>query len=143
MLTMPSLMAWARISPKDNTIIEFALKASLLGDAKTFAWWAWTGLMKLSPADFEIVDRLQDNESWDLDNSCSWIYGLTPEEGQVANLCAIVKPTPTPTNPPPQATQATSCPVQSCPIFQYWDSKSCSCRIIIIIIPTATPYILY
>lgn len=33
-------LAWARISPRDNTIIEFALKASLLGDAKTFAWWA-------------------------------------------------------------------------------------------------------
>lgn len=128
-------LAWVRISPKDSTIIEFAVKTSILGEAKTFAWWSWTGIQKLNPAQFEVVDRLQDTEAWNMDNSCSWIYGTKPEEGQVANLCAIVKPTPTPTLPP---NKATSCPVQTCPFLSFWDTETCSCKRFIIIFPTAT-----
>lgn len=132
-------LAWVRVSPKDSTIVEFAVKASILGEAKTFAWWSWTGIQKLSPAQFEVVDRLQDADAWNMDNSCSWIYGTKPEEGQVANLCAIVKPTPTPTLPP---NEATTCPVKPCPILSFWDPATCTCKRFIIIIPTKTPIII-
>lgn len=135
-------LAWARVSPKDPTIIEFAVKASILGEAKTFAWWSWTGIQNLNPAQFEVVDRLQDTEAWNMDNSCSWIYGTKPEEGQVANLCAIVKPTPTPTLPP-TVNEPTSCPVQTCPFLSFWDQATCTCKRFIIKIPTATPYTIY
>jgi len=132
-------LAWVRISPNDSSIVEFAIKTSILGEAKTFAWWSWTGIQKLNPAGFEVVDRLQDNEAWNMDNSCSWIYGTKPEEGQVANLCAIIKPTPTPTSAP---NKPTSCPVQTCPILSYWDKDTCSCKRFIIKFPTATPTII-
>jgi hypothetical protein len=93
-------LAWARISPKDANTIEFAIKASLLPNPTIFGWWAWTGLGNITPAKFELVDSEQDGQTWNVDNTCSWIYGLTPTAGQLANLCAIVQPTSIPSPTP-------------------------------------------
>lgn len=95
-------LAWVRISPKDPNIIEFALKASLLTNPKKFGWWAWTGEANVTPDKFELVDHDQDAQTWDVDNTCSWIYGEKPVPGELANLCIIAQPTPvpTPTNAP-------------------------------------------
>lgn len=90
-------LAWARISPNDPNTIEFALKASLLTNPNVVAWWAWTGLDTVSPGQFELVDHLQDSAVWSVDNTCSWIMGQKPTANQLANLCALVVPTPTAT----------------------------------------------
>jgi len=131
-------LAWVRISPKDPTIIEFALKATVLPNPHVFGWWAWTGIGKLNPAGFEVVDRSQDDQTWDVDNSCSWIFGETPKEGQLANLCTILEPTATPA----PTSVSGSCPVQTCPFLSFWDSSTCSCKRFFIIIPTATQVII-
>jgi hypothetical protein len=124
-------LAWARISPKDANNIEFAFKSSLLSNPKVFGWWAWTGLANLAPDKFEIVDHEQDASAWNLDNSCSWIFGQKPKEGQLANLCVVVKPTATPTLVPTNAptTVVTSCPIliRRCRVGWAWSQAACAC----------------
>jgi hypothetical protein len=95
-------LAWVRIPPKDPNVIEFAIKSSILINPKKFGWWAWVGQANLTPDKFELVDHDQDAQSWDLDNTCSWIYGEMPVAGELANLCAVAQPTstPSPTNIP-------------------------------------------
>ena len=136
-------LAWARISPKDPNIIEFAFKTALLPNPKLFGWWAWAGATILDPAKFEPVDRLADTDTWNLDNTCSWIWGTTPTPGQLANLCLIVQPTPTPTAVPTTVTGGCPAGPHFCRIGTYWDEATCSCKRMIIIIPTKTPIIIY
>jgi hypothetical protein len=95
-------LAWARISPSDPNVVEFALKASLLPNQNIFGWWAWVGLDSVTPSSFELVDHDQDGQTWSVDNTCSWVFGQKPAAGELANQCAIVLPTPTvtPTNLP-------------------------------------------
>jgi hypothetical protein len=75
-------MAWTRISPKDPNIVEFAVKSSILTNQKKFGWWAWTGLANLTPDKFELVDHDQDPQTWNIDNTCGWIYGENPAPGE-------------------------------------------------------------
>lgn len=136
-------LAWVRLSPKEPNIIEFAIKSSLLPNPKEFGWWAWAGLDKLTAASFEPVDRDTDNETWNLDNTCSWIWGTKPKPGQLANLCSVVEPTATPTEI--VGVPSGGCPAgpHYCRLGFYWDEASCSCKFRIIIIPTNTPIIIY
>lgn len=136
-------LAWVRLSPKEPNTVEFAFKTSMLPNPKTFGWWAWAGLDKLTAASFELVDRDTDTDAWGLDNTCSWIWGTTPKPGQLANLCNIVQPTATPT-PVPGGT-AGGCPAgpHYCRIGSYWDEASCSCKFHFFILPTNTPNIIY
>ena len=94
-------LAWVRISPTDSDTIEFAFKSNLLHNPNVFGWWAWTGTANVSPAKFELVDSEQNDSTWDVDNTCSWIFGAKPKANQLLNLCAVVQPTATPTNTPP------------------------------------------
>ena len=136
-------LAWVRISPKDGNIIEFAFKASMLPNPKTFGWWAWAGVKDIDPSQFELVDRGSDTGSWNVDNTCSWIWGVKPTPGELANLCNVVVPTPTPTNVP--EVTGGSCPAgpHYCRLGSYWDSASCSCKFRLILAPTNTPVIIY
>lgn len=136
-------LAWVRISPNSEDTIEFALKAEILTNQEVFGWWAWAGTSELAPQKFELVDRAEDATTWNVDNSCSWIFGTKPTSGQLVNLCNVAQPTPTvtPTNPPDIPP---GCQVTPCRIGFYFDGKTCSCRpFIIIIFPTPTPIILY
>lgn len=132
-------LAWARINPKDTNEIEFAVKANLLTNQNVFGWWGWTGLDNLTPANMEVIDHDQDTQTWELDNVCSWIFGEKPKEGQLANLCPIIQPTPTPTTPPVSG----SCPVKICRLGTFWNPSTCRCEFHFIIIPTNTPIIIY
>ena len=124
-------LAWVRLSPKDPNAIEFAFKASMLANPKVFGWWAWTGLANFAPEKFEIVDREEDASAWNLDNSCSWIFGQKPKANQLANLCVVIQPTPTPTLVPTNApTTAASCPVllvRRCRVGWTWSQAACAC----------------
>jgi hypothetical protein len=133
-------LAWVRISPKDPSIIEFAFKASLLPNQNIFGWWGWTGLADLDPSKFELVDHDQDAQTWDVDNVCGWIFGEKPKSGQLANLCPIFQPTPTPV----PTTVSGGCPVgpHYCALGLIWDPSSCSCKFHFIILPTATQEII-
>jgi hypothetical protein len=136
-------LAWSRISPKNSNIIEFAFKASVLPNQKVFGWWPWVGLQPLTAEKFELVDRAEDGTTWNIDNSCSWIFGTKPKSNQLLNLCAVIEPTatPAPTSAPnvPQG-----CQITYCRLGTYFDAASCSCkRFIIIFPPTNTPIIIY
>jgi hypothetical protein len=108
-------LAWARISPKDPNIIEFAFKASMLPNPNVFGWWAWAGLENVTPGKFELVDSDQDPATWNVDNTCSWIFGEKPSAGQLANLCAVIQPTATPTSTALPGRRATPTPVYQPP----------------------------
>jgi hypothetical protein len=89
-------LAWQRISPDDAASIEIAFKPSLLAANGVFAWWAWTSLGGLKPANMEVVDMLDDSTAWKMDNTCSWIFNGKPSD-MLANICAFEYPTPVPT----------------------------------------------
>ena len=134
-------LAWSRISPKNENIIEIAFKANVLPNQKVFGWWPWVGLQPLTADMFELVDRADETQTWNVDNSCSWIFGTKPKKNQLLNLCSVVEPTAT---PEPVIPNGSTCVVRKCPGFlQYFDIDSCSCKGFIIFIPTNTPYILY
>jgi hypothetical protein len=136
-------LAWSRISPKNTNIIEFAFKASVLPNQKVFGWWPWVGLQPLTSDKFELVDRAEETTTWNVDNSCSWIFGTKPKPEQLVNLCAVVLPTPTPApTQPPAPNVPSGCNVTFCRLGFYFDASSCSCKRFIIIIPTNTPIII-
>lgn len=135
-------MAWARISPNNANTIEFAFKANILSNQNVFGWWAWTTLAPLTPGQFEPVDRVDEATTWNVDNSCSWIFGTTPTSGQLVNLCAVApEPTATPTIKPGVPG---TCVVEPCRLGFYFNTDTCSCQpFIIIIFPTPTPIIIF
>lgn len=94
-------LAWVRIDPKNGSIIEFAFKSNLVPENQIFAWWAWTVLGNLEPVYMEIVDSLADTSSWQMDNTCSWIFNGRPSN-MIVNICDFVSPTaaPKPTSTP-------------------------------------------
>ncbi len=135
-------LAWSRISPKNPNNIEFAFKASVLPNQKVFGWWPWVGLQPLTADKFELVDRADETQTWNVDNSCSWIFGTKPKPEQLINLCAVAEPTPSP-EPTSQPGVPGTCVVKPCGFLQYFDTSSCSCKRFFFYIPTPTPYIIY
>jgi hypothetical protein len=133
-------LAWSRISPKNANNIEFAFKAAVLPNQKVFGWWSWVGLQELTADKFELVDRADESQTWNIDNSCSWIFGTKPKPDQLINLCAVAEPTPTPA---PTTPAGSPCVVKPCRFLQYFDTETCSCKPFIIFIPTPTPIIIY
>jgi hypothetical protein len=92
-------LAWVRISPNEPSSIEFAFKTDLVPSSKIFAWWAWTSLGTFDPAKIELVDSAKDNTSWNLDNTCAWIFNAKPTN-MLVNICPFSYPTAVPTITP-------------------------------------------
>lgn len=100
-------LAWARIHPTNTEVVEIAFKDSLVPNNGIFAWWVWTAQGGISAAQMEMVDALEADTSWSMDNTCGWIYGASPSK-QLRNLCFFATPTPLPTptfTPPPGCVQ--------------------------------------
>ncbi len=110
-------LAWVRISPTDPSAIEIAFKTSLVPSTKIFAWWAWTSLGALDPAKMELVDLMKDDSTWNLDNTCAWIFNAKPTN-LLSNICAFSYPTAVPTITPTVS-------VQGCPVGTYLDVGVC------------------
>jgi hypothetical protein len=124
-------LAWVRLSPVDPSAIEFAFKADLLPANKVFAWWAWTSIGALDAGKMEIVDLMQDTSTWQIDNTCAWIFNGKPTN-LLANICPFVLPTAIPTNAPtpePGAVcQEPSPPCsKTCGSACYWVTDGCFC----------------
>jgi hypothetical protein len=109
--------AWGRISPKGTSIIEFALKRSLIGGKSSFLWsvWADDGVKDVSKFDYN--DHFTLNEAGSpykdanyplkalalVDSTCREVFNFTPT-GDIPGLCAIpptLTPTKKPTDVPP------------------------------------------
>jgi hypothetical protein len=82
-------LAWARISPTEPNVVQIAFKRALGGEPgkEQFSWLMWAGLIDFAPPDFDYVDTFTETDLYDLDNTCSWTYGV-PLQG-LPNQCGI------------------------------------------------------
>ncbi len=153
-------LAWVRLSPVDPSAIEFAFKPDLLPANNVFAWWAWTSIGALDPGKMEIVDLMQDTSTWQIDNTCAWIFNGKPTN-LLVNICNFITPTPTllPTQPhssggtgptgcittptlcmSPKVWSpcACGCVLKVCFAGQYWTESACGC--VSCSVPQPCPY---
>jgi hypothetical protein len=106
--------AWIRRSPSSGSQIQIAFKQALIGAPAEFMWGVWADAGPQDPAFFDYNDHFSPvdagspvsgasnyplNQLAQVDNSCRWGYGFTPN-GSEPGAC-YVPPTPTPT---PQGT---------------------------------------
>ena len=112
--------AWKRVDPADDTVIQLAIKKSVLGNAEAFLWNAWADDGVKDPTKFDYNDFFTLTEAGspiggaadyplkDLyltDNTCRLAYGFEPT-GNETNLCYVPEPAataepPEPDDPPP------------------------------------------
>jgi len=108
--------AWMRISPNDATVVQLAVKRSLLGNPASFLWGAWADDQVKAPYKFDyndfytLVDAgspIKGNANYpvkalaQMDNTCREAWGFTPT-GNEPGICkkAVVQPTKKPTTKP-------------------------------------------
>jgi hypothetical protein len=112
--------AWKRVDPADDTVIQLAIKKSVLGNAEAFMWNAWADDGVKDPTKFDYNDFFTLTEAGspiggaadyplkDLyltDNTCRLAYGFEPT-GNETGLCYVPEPAataepPEPDDPPP------------------------------------------
>jgi hypothetical protein len=105
--------AWKRVDPSDPTVIQLAIKRSLLGNAGAFFWRAWADDGVKDPGLFDYNDAFtltqagspisgqNDYPLKDLalvDNTCRLAWGFEPK-GDEPGICSIPLPTATPVPP--------------------------------------------
>ncbi len=112
-------MAWKRVDPADATIIQLALKKSVINNASTFMWNGWADDGLKDPTQFDYNDfytlsqagspigGTSDYPLKDLyltDNTCRLPFGFEAT-GNEPGVCYVPEPTPEPTpkptEPPP------------------------------------------
>ena len=90
-------LAWARIAPDDPGTIDFAFKRSLVPGGEgtvPILWWTWASQAPLVPGDFDYNDTYDEDEIYQIGNSCRWIFDGPPQP--VPNICLYEQPTPEP-----------------------------------------------
>jgi hypothetical protein len=128
-------LAWVRLNTSKGMAIEFAFKPNLVPSNQVFAWWSWTFGAAPDPAKMEVADLQQNTATWNLDNTCGWIFNAKPTNLQI-NICPFAYPTAVPTITP--TPQVAGCVQQSdswCqaqhptdpPHSWQWDAATCSC----------------
>jgi hypothetical protein len=107
--------AWARVSPKDPTIMQIAFTSDILQKPVRFLWGAWADDGIKDPSKFDYNDGLTKKEAgsaykWDadyppkalllVDNTCRAPYGFKPI-GKDPGMCeSVPTPAPQPTSGP-------------------------------------------
>jgi len=95
-------LAWVRLNNSNGLDVEFAFKPSFVPANQVFAWWGWTFGAAPEPAKMEVVDLQQNASTWNLDNTCAWIFNAKPTN-LLINICPFAYPTAVPTiTPTPQ-----------------------------------------
>ena len=102
--------AWKRVDPGDATVMQLAIKKSLMNNASTFMWSAWAddGVKDAALFDYNDQFTLSDAGSpisgvsdyplkalYLADNTCRLAYGYEPT-GDEPNICQKPVPTATP-----------------------------------------------
>lgn len=102
--------AWKRVDPEDASVIQLAIKKSMLDNATTFMWNAWADDGLRDPTEFDYNDfytlaqagsplsGASDYPLKDLylvDNTCRLAYGFEPT-GSEPGVCFVPEPTATP-----------------------------------------------
>ena len=87
-------LAWAKLSSKDDAVVEFAFNRSLVQSGGAYAWWVWASQEPLVPANFDYVDTFGKEEVYQIGNSCRWIFDGAPQP--IFNVCPYLEPTSEP-----------------------------------------------
>lgn len=129
--------AWKRVDSSDNSVMQLAIKKSLMSNASTFMWSAWADDGVIDPAKFDYNDQFTSAEAGSplsgaadyplkaiflADNTCRLAYGYE-ETRDDAWLCQRAEPTPQPTIAEPTEEE----PPCTCPINQTFitDQECC------------------
>ena len=118
-------LVWARVNPNNSKAAQIAFKYDLLNRDGEYLWWAVTeGLVK-NQAWYDYNDHFTHDQAGsplvslsqyplkelaEIDNTCRWSVGFTPD-GTEPGICYIA-PTPTPTATATQTPTVTVTPVQ-------------------------------
>jgi hypothetical protein len=109
--------AWIRRDPSHPDRVQVAFKHSLIGSDVEFLWGAWADEGVKEPAWLDYNDHFTIIEAGspasessnypikalaEVDNTCRWAYGFTPD-GSEPGVCPV-PPTPTPTPVPGRLT---------------------------------------
>jgi len=109
--------AWKRTSPNDSSVMQLAIKKSLLNNASVFMWNGWADNGVMNPENFDYNDfftlaeagsPLGGTSNYPLkdlyltDNTCRLPYGFDAT-GNEPGVCYVPEPEPTkkPTDVPP------------------------------------------
>ncbi|BBB49542.1 hypothetical protein Pelsub_P2773 [Pelolinea submarina] len=108
--------AWKRVDPSDSSVMQLAIKKSLMSNASTFMWSAWADDGVIDPGKFDYNDQFTLNQAGSplsgaadyplkaiflADNTCRLAYGYE-ETSDASWLCRRAEPTPQPTVPEPE-----------------------------------------
>lgn len=128
-------LAWVRISPENDSLIDFAFKYDLVDtgeDYFIFLWGGWAMAKEFDPAEFDPHDRYTlkeagspyiDNAEYPLkdfhstDSTCRALSGMDPT-AQLLGMCPISAPAPP---------EGEGCPEQECKQGFGWSSDLCTC----------------
>ncbi len=118
---------WARVSPTDPKVVQFAVYRNLLGEPTQFLWGAWADNGLKNPRQFDYDDfytlkqagsGYAENSNYSLktvnsnDNTCRQPYGFTTNE-KIPNMCLYISlAAPTQKGPAPICQQF---PGSACP----------------------------
>lgn len=128
---------WKRVDPSDSSVMQIAVKKSVMNNVSTFMWSAWAddGQKDAALLDYNDAFTLSEagspisgasdyplKEIYLADNTCRLAYGFEPT-GDEPGLCAVAPPAPTarPTDEPEPE------PPCECPINQSFieDQECC------------------
>jgi hypothetical protein len=119
--------AYARIDPKDATIVQFAVTKALLGNPKEFLWGAWADNGWRDPLRFDYNDHILEKsagspifsfdfypvkELFNLDNTCRLPQGFIPKT-EIRGMCRT-KPLVCKVYDPCLFTDRETCPIVIC-----------------------------
>jgi hypothetical protein len=114
------------VDPSDNTVMQLAIKKSLMNNASTFMWSAWADDGVIDPGKFDYNDQYTLAEAGSpingagdyplkvlslADNTCRLAYGYE-ETSDAAWLCQRAEPTPEPVIPAPARPTAPLSPIR-------------------------------
>ncbi|MBI4732812.1 MAG: hypothetical protein HY781_11950 [Chloroflexi bacterium] len=105
--------AWARVDPDNSSSVQIAFKQSVIESDVYFTWGAWADLGVFNPSWFDYSDHFTAEEAgsplvenvdyypikalFEMDNTCRWAVGFTPN-GSEPGICTVPA-TPTPIRP--------------------------------------------
>ncbi len=131
-------MAWKRVDPANASVIQLAIKKSVLGGASTFMWSAWADDGLKDPARFDYNDFFTLREAGSpiggaadyplkavylVDNTCRLAFGFEPT-GNEPGVCLAPLPASTPL-PDPTVTPQPPCDCASFPNFTFITDSAC------------------
>lgn len=135
--------AWKRVDPTDPTIMQLAIKKSLLGNATSFMWNGWADDGVSDPEKFDYNDFFTLAEAGSpisgandyplkalylVDNTCRLAFGFEPT-GNEPGVCFVAQPTPEPTpRPTARPTNTTEPPPCNCsdfPNYTFINDEAC------------------